>query len=302
MVLSPQRRERLKQPDSCYIISWVPDHPADRDRTECQAGFFSLFIRALYGVRLATTYGSSYYVDYGSFTYGYSEPDKFSGDTNFWNYYFVQPPLPSTALSTINTPYETFPLRIWNESFMKDMHQIIEGHIIFQPNVKKLLTEKKNQLQREKRVVGVHVRRTDHPGEVEPVSMTTYVKTIQRVLQEDARIFVATDDARVITLFTKEFGSRVVYNDATRSADSRPVHRLHSDERRYQLGLEALLDCYCLSLCDEAILCHSNLSYAALLFSPALKYTLLETPKHRNLRIKTLLTYHLDRLSTPLPS
>ena len=301
MVLVPQRRERLEQKNSYYIISWVPDHPADQGRTECQAGFFSLFIRALYGIRLATAYGSAYYVDYGNMSYGYSEPDKFSGDTNFWNYYFVQLFLPPTVSKITNLPYETFPLRIWNSSFLKEMHQIVENYIVFQPQVKTSFFEKKKQFQREKRVIGVHIRRTDHAGEVEPVSTATYIKAVRRVLQEGDRIFIATDDARTLDAFTAEFGVLVINNHVKRSEDGRPVHRWHPEEGRYQLGLEALLDCYCLSLCNEAFLCHSNLSYAALLFNPELNYTLLETSKHRNLRIKTLLTYYLDRLFTTLP-
>ena len=112
---------------------------------------------------------------------------------------------------------------------------------------------------------------------------------------------MATDDAHALKAMRKEFGDYIICNDARRSTDGAPLHRNHPAQDRYGLGVEALLDAYCLSFCQKAILLHSNLSYAALLFNPALDYLLLETPKHRVKRLQTSLIYHLDHLGIRLP-
>ena len=300
MILTPERRAELMRPDSCYVICWVPDHPDDMGLTECQAGFFSLFIRVLYGIRLALHYNVPYYVDYGSVGYSYSDPDRFEGDTNFWNYYFIQSLHRPPQNGLVNYPYETFPLRIWSRSFRDELHHIVRNHIRLQPDVRARI-EKKKAWFADKKILGVHIRRTDHLGEVEPVELSVYKRMIQRDLPKYEHVFVATDDQATLEAIIDEFGSVVVYNDVKRSVDGAPIHRLHPTEDRYELGLDALLDCYCLSFCQKIIIGHSNLSYAALLFNPTLTYTLLETPKHRNLRIKTLLSYHWDQRSTSLP-
>ena len=296
MILTPERYAEVTQPGACYVVRWVPCHPRDQDKSSCEAGFFSLFIRALYGIRFATQYNLPYHIDYGHMPYSYSDPGRFEGNANFWNYYFVQPiPLfPSTQISVINTPYETFPLRIWNRSFSRQMHEIICEHIKLRPNVASLVQEKKERFNNAK-VLGVHIRRTDHPGEVEPVALSVFKRTVHREIRNYDKVFVATDDLPTLEEMVKEFGPLIIHNDVKRSTNGSPVHRLHPEEGRYELGLDALLDCYCLSFCQKAILLHSNLSYASLLLNPGLDYTILETSKHRNLRIKTSSVYYLDK-------
>ena len=297
MILTPERRAEVTKPGCCYVIQcWTPYCLCDREGYGCEAGFFSLFLRALYGIRLAAKYDVPYYVDFGSISYGYNDPERFDGDTNFWNYYFRQPiptpPPPEAAVD--NTLYETLPLRIWSRSFFQEMNDVIQNHIRLQPDVEALIDEKKEHFRHQK-VLGVHIRRTDHSTEVEPIPLDAFKAVIRSVIQNFDTIFVATDDQYTLESMIDEFGARVIYNDATRSITGAPVHRHHPPKNRYALGLEALLDAYCLSLCHESILLHSNLSFAALLLNPTLEYTLLETPKHRNMRFKTLIAYYLDQ-------
>lgn len=304
MILSPERRTEITRPDARYIIScWTPPCClCDKEGTKCTAGFFSLFIRVLYGIRLALKHHVPYYVDFGSVFHAYSDPKKFDGDTNFWNYYFRQPmtaPLPSEA-SMMNTLYETHPLRIWSRSFLRKMHHIVQHHITLQPTVERMVRDRKQDFEGQK-VLGVHIRRTDHPTEIEPVPLATFKKAIRKEMHHYDKVFVATDDQFTLSSMINEFGHRIVYNDAKRSTTGAPLHAHQSHENRYEIGLEALLDAYCLSFCQKAILVHSNLSYAALLFNPSLKYLLLETPRHRNKRLKTLLIYYLDQIGIRLP-
>ena len=295
MKLTPQRRNKIIQPNTCYVIRCYTFCSCLEKGIGCNTGFFSIFIRALYGIKLAVRYQVPYYVDCGSMPHLYSDPDRFAGDVNFWNYYFRQP-APGDLSWVYNTHYETFPVRVWHRTVFHDLHNIIQNYIYLQPAVERLVKEKAAFFKK-KKVLGVHIRRTDHATEIEPVRLATFKKAIDKVFHHYDQLFVATDDASTLEAMVQAYGNRVIYNHAERSTDGRPVHEYSSFENRYALGLEALLDAYCLSFCSKAILLHSNLSYAALLLNPTLDYVLLETPKHRNQRLKTLLTYYLDGLS-----
>ncbi len=83
-------------------------------------------------------------------------------------------------------------------------------------------------------------------------------------------------------------------NQVIRSNNDEAIHTNMIHENRYQLGFDAILDCYCLSLCDKTILKHANLSYSSLLFNSSQLYIFLETQKSKLKRLKTLFLDHLD--------
>lgn len=147
------------------------------------------------------------------------------------------------------------------------------------------------------KILGIQVRRTDHHLEVKPVRLTKYLHVIKKEIKKFDKIFIATDDERFLKLAVDSFGKeKILFNKVTRSDNGEPVHTNRNNINKYGLGLEVLIDCYCLSYCNKAILAHSNISYAALLIHPALKYRILETWHGRIKRFQTLLLYQLDRL------
>ncbi len=144
-------------------------------------------------------------------------------------------------------------------------------------------------------ILGIHIRRTDHHHEIPPVEIEHYIKEIDKRLGKIDKIFLATDDAHIVDLFKRKYGDRVLTNNVIRSTSETPVHADMDNKNKHKLGLDALIDCYSLSRCQEAILTHSNLSYAALLLNPELKYTLMEKFQARVDRLKTLILYDLNR-------
>lgn len=298
-VLSPDRYKDLK--NSVYIVRCnVDDCPSHKDDKECLRGFFSLFIQAVNGISFANRHGIACIIDYGNYKYLYSDPNKFDKDKNFWNYYFYQPHvkgiLENGQKYTINTMYETYPLRIWSLHFLKKAHLIVKEKIRFKPKVDRILSNKKHLFQ-EYRILGLQMRGTDHHNEVQPVKFSKYLRVLTRNKDKYDKFFIATDDFHVLKSLIKMFGEeKILYNSVKRSENNDPVHTNMDNKDRYELGLEVLTDCYCLSLCNKAILVHSNISYAALLFNPDLNYTLFETFTSKLNRYKTLLLYYLDYL------
>ncbi|MEO0330517.1 MAG: hypothetical protein AAF223_02375 [Bacteroidota bacterium] len=300
--LTTQRLAELKQPGAQYVIR-CPGRNRDANGVRvCNTGFFSHYLRALFGIRLAVKYNVPYYIDYGHVPHSYSDSKLFPQESNFWNYYFR--PLAREALDparrVLSRTYETHPVRIWNHQFLVEMNRLVQQHISFRPEVGKIVMRRKEGFEQEK-VLGVHIRYTDHWEEIEPISLNMFKRVIQENLRYYNKVFLATDDQHVLNEMQEVFGERVLFNEAQRSYNDEAVHSCLSTYG-FQLGLEALTDAYSLSFCHKLILVHSNLSYTALVLNPTAPYLLLETRKHLLSRWKTLGAYYLDRLTTQLPA
>ena len=218
---------------------------------------------------------------------------------NFWNYYFKQS-LRRTEInkaqhSTLDLYYETYPLRIWHKKFIQEIGIIARKHIVLREDIKAII-DPKLQIFKQQKILGVHIRGTDHHTEIEPVAISRVIKVIDKKRRKYDKIFLATDDENILHTLLNKFGDNtLIYHPATRSSSKEAVHIKTPAHNRYQLGLEALTDCYCLAHCAAAVLVHSNLSYTALVLNPNLPYTLMETRKSMIKRIKTNLLYTLDR-------
>lgn len=302
--IDQQRYNELQQSSQVYIISCWKDHcPCQNQQDGCWRGFFSLFLQVIYGIRFVKRYGIPCYVDFSDMPYAYTDPNHCDDEYNFWNYYFHQPfrdiPKASIQQGIFNQYMETYPLRIWNQSFYREMHTLIQQHIHLKGEVQRIVEERRTYFSKSK-ILGVHIRGTDHAEEIEPVDISVFKAIIRKNIHLFDYIFVATDDGNIFNTLISEFGEKIITNHVQRSFNRNPLHALDGDFNRYNIGLEAIIDCYCLSFCSKAILVHSNLSYTALLLNPTLSYILLETRHHRYKRWTTTLLYYLRRIGFPV--
>lgn len=295
--LSEARLEKL-QSDSVYTVCChVCDCPCEANSEICPRGFFSLFIQAVYGIELAHRYGFSYYIDFGNHSYLYTDPSKGS---NVWDYYFEQDSFSRKAHidRTRNLFQEVYPLRIWRRKHFVRMNDFVQ-QLVFKKEIEQKLLEKKIFFDAHN-ILGVQIRRTDHAHEIKPVPTEKFLKEIDRRLHNYNYLFVSTDDNSILDLLKKMYGSKLIFNEVCRSDNEVAVHANLEFTNRYKLGEEAILDCYCLSLCKHAILMQSNISYAALLFNPILSYTLLEIAGFKD-RIRRRIHSLLDSIYTLFP-
>lgn len=294
-VIPSYRLAQLKAHPVVYEIRCgTADCPCGNPAPGCQRGFFSLFLQAVNGIALSKRFNIPYYVNFGHNTYAYSQPGY--TDQNFWNYYFDQPmkdPVnPETLL--VNELIETYPLRIWNRSFIMNLSGIMQKELVYKKDVSLGFNDLQTRF-RQKRVLGVHVRSTDHSDEILPVSLERYFREIDKRISRFDKIFLATDDQTMSARFSEKYGDKLWLNNVTRSNNGQALHMDKQIGTKYQLGLDALMECYGLSLCQEVLLTHSNLSYCVLLFNPELDYTLLERLPTGIKRMTTLVLYHLDK-------
>ena len=136
-------------------------------------------------------------------------------------------------------------------------------------------------------VVGVHYRGTDavHRGWVgllrhyrsTAVPYATYGDEIRRVLERNAparfQIFVATDERGFLDAMRREFGDRVVALEAPRSDAHGTAIHLDRSIAASAKGESAILDALLLASTHYLVKGRSNLSDAALVFSPDLPYS-----------------------------
>jgi hypothetical protein len=294
-IIAPGRKAILSKKNTMYGITCYQNEFLCRNHPNgnCERGFFSLFLQVLYGMDFAKKLSIPCYVDFSNVRYAYSPKGK-GKTSNFWDYFFDQKAPKTGSKMVPNLRYETHPLRIWDRSFLREMHLVLRSELHIKPNLQKKFVAIINAFQNY-RVLGAHVRKTDHAFEVPPVEEEVFFKRIGQKLKTFDKLFVATDDIHTLNSLHRAFPGKVLAHDFIRSKDNKPVHDHGGREDGLLLAEQALLDCYSLSCCQELVLSPSNLSYAALVFNPEIKYALAESAASRWSRGKTRLAYQLDR-------
>ena len=290
------RLRLLSSQDAVYLITCVQSEYDcnDHRRGRCRRGFFSLFLQAVYGIQFASKLNLTYYVDFGNLIYSYSEDEKFKGNRNFWEYYFEQDPIRQSANAISNSKFENYPLRVWERSFIRELHQTVISNIKIKSEIQEAVDVLKERF-RKWRVLGIHIRRTDHYEEVQPANDEVFLKLVDRRIASFDRLFLATDDEDTVALFQQKYGGKLLVNPSFRSRGKVSIHRGDEPSNGYSRGKEALLDCYSLSLCEQAILSQSNLSYCALVLNPELPYLLAESRSAMWSRWRTSAAYYLNK-------
>lgn len=290
-VVHSARKKLLQSNNSYYQISCFKDScPCD---TYCGRGFFSIFIQVIYGFVFAKKFSLPVKVDFKPIPV-YGDPDL----GPFWRQYFndyVDKNFIKDYIPIENEYFETYPLCIWEKNHLRLLHEFAKPTVLIKEDIFSYLEIKSNQVSSQK-TLAVHIRRTDHHVESGFLSLKSYYKNISKCLDNFDNVFVATDSEEVLNKMKKWFGRFLVYNDVIRSPTEQAVHNMSKGRNGYQLGLEALLDCYCISKSKMALLSNSNLSYAALIFNPDLPYRVLENWPSRIHRWKSSILFWLDEL------
>ncbi|MBJ6751683.1 O-linked N-acetylglucosamine transferase family protein [Geomonas anaerohicana] len=103
-------------------------------------------------------------------------------------------------------------------------------------------------------VIGLHVRGGDKVGEDPGLVRLNalYLPELERLLRDtpQARIFLSTDDDRILARYRDRFGDRLVYTVSTRTANVQGVHYQKQASRR-ALGEEVLIDALLAARCDH---------------------------------------------------
>ncbi len=209
----------------------------------------------------------------------YKEKKKVNGTNNAFEYYFVQPASVSVQNAKISRnvvnadivhrqmvelvltgKYSNYKV---NKRYMSMMAYIVNKYMQFNQITWEYISNGIKRLSIEgEKVLGVHIRGTDFRSGYHdhPVYITEeeYFNEIDLLFRKGmyTRIFVATDDTRILNNFMKRYGEQICfYDDIKRSKTNQSV-AFSKDERKnhkYFLGLEVIRDMYTLSICSGLV-------------------------------------------------
>lgn len=237
-------------------------------------GFFAMYRYWLEYLYFAEVCGYTPVVSAGEH-FAYKEKNPIYETTNPFEYYFVQPAaidireakrsskviisdavhrrMVELVLTGRENHYK------YNKRYLTMMGHIVKKYMIFNDATKDYIDKGLEQLGFDNnKTLGIHIRGTDYRLKYNnhPVYLSEddcFVE-VDRMLENGSynRIFLATDDMRILRNFVKRYGEQLCfYEDVERSSKNKSVAFSDSnrDNHKYLLGLEVIRDMYTLSKC-----------------------------------------------------
>jgi len=159
-------------------------------------------------------------------------------------------------------------------------HLLIE-YMVIRPEIKARIDAFRNKSFSDN-VIGVHVRHSDRPANVD-----RYLDMVRRLRKnnDDAAIFVATDNQSVLSRFQSSF-PKVISTDKWYPDSGVPMHQNSSCPDAFENGVEALVDMYLLSYCQWLVYPKgSTFSYISSILSSAPKENIIDMDRY-NIRVR----------------
>lgn len=151
---------------------------------------------------------------------------------------------------------------------------LIDKYIHLKDNIKeKIEYFVKNNFRPENKILGVHIRRTDHTSHGKFVDISVYIDKINESKCE--KIYLMTDDENILTYMKSIFSGRIIYYpDVIRSTNNNAIHNQNFD--KYKICEDVIKEVYTLSKCDELIITSSNVSMYAICNNNNIKFNLID--------------------------
>lgn len=241
-------------------------------------GFFAMYRYWLEYLYFADICGYHPVISGGN-KFAYKEEERVHGKKNPFEYYFYQPV--GIELKQVKSSYyvissHTLHRKIielvytgrysnyfFNSNYMQVMGGIVKKYMKFNDKTWQFITSGLNKLDFVgKKIIGVHVRGTDFRSNYNkhPVYVTAEdcFSEIERISEEKSydKIFLATDDKRILNQFIVRYGDRVCYYvDVVRNDRNKSVifEENNTKNYKYRLGLEVIRDMYTLAKCDALV-------------------------------------------------
>jgi len=243
-------------------------------------GFFSDFLGVLNNLLWCEIQNNTPVVYWNSKS-RYHISGGLNGKTNVWEYYFE--PVSELFYTTgdkLHTNYwvsgsglakkRLFFYRNIGAAKRKKAKELIDKYVAIRPCVQEKIDAFYNEYMQGKKTIGLHIRGTDKHTEEKRVSLLAFLAEAQKY--EGYQFLIATDEFSILEKAKKGLKGNVIFYDAQRSSNGKPVHRKFN---KAKLGEEVLIEVQLLSRCDKLIHTYSNVSTAALYFNPDLENTLL---------------------------
>jgi len=216
------------------------------------------------------------------FTYGMLYKSASHPLPNVWEYYFEQ-----TADVDLKTAYangaQVIPMT-YNYSIFVDeekrklSNDLINKYIRVKPHIVKKVEEFAKNFDG-KKLIGVHVRRTDHIQDAPYIPDEYYfaqIDTFSSHMGMDS-IFLCTDDESVVNSFTMKYGSRIITYPSIRSVNGKALH-FSSEIDGYRKGEDVLIEAMLLAKTNFLLKTVSGVTHFSVCYNMGLEY--VDIDKH----------------------
>lgn len=255
------RTYRLPHPRTTFFIT---DKRIARIATR---GFFSIFLETL---DLIAAHGDKEVtIDFRHTPYNESR------DENMWTQYFE--PVENQVRRRYDLSF--LPVRAYRYRRIKEdarllhlLHDVLADRVRVQPDILEKAAAFRRERLPEARVIGVHIRGTDHIRMYgDRIDLDRYFSEVDRLLSSGyTQVFLATDDARFYRAFVERYGERLVSYGSHRTESGQGVHFENSAPR--EIGEEVVIDWLLLAGTQYFIHGESNVATAVLIRSPDLPH------------------------------
>jgi len=208
-------------------------------------------------------------VDFKNFKTEYNQEEEIGGTRNAFEYYFLpvskvsldEVYLSKTVIVSGNNYPKGYDYTIAN---IPGLYKIFKKYIKIKPEIERLVKIKKSNSKN--KILGVHFRgqemRTAR-GHWFPPSNRQMYKAIDIMLSRDtySKIFVCTEDDRLLSALNKRYPEMIIYNNHFRTSGANAYKINARKNHKYLLGLEILIDMLTLSRCNGLISCSSNVAW-----------------------------------------
>lgn len=231
-------------------------------------GFFSEFFTILSGIKYVYDNDSNFYINWTNNLYS-------DVNENLFDIFFNQVRHSNEDnfdFTHINfTPYgQHFTSKVLeNYRNEKKFHEVLTefSNLLYYYNIidsNFLQKIEKNEFLNNK-VLGVHIRKTDHSMHGKILDNTYYLSKINYEFKKNSydKIFVITDDETSLQFLKKELGDLLFHTDSYRMNSGSVGLHLSNIFPKKKLGEDVVRDAYLLSLSTKKILTQSNVSYFA---------------------------------------
>lgn len=230
-----------------------------------------------------------YYIDFSNSIY---KPNM--DNTNVWDLYFEQPhinikPSEDQIEKEVGILFDVESAFIWSEiqpntpeqiqKRRDEFSNIINHYIKLKPHVQNKIDKFVEEKFKNKKVLGVHFRGTDHPEKKKAVE---YMQPIKDMLVDYDVLFVSSDDHERFRLAEVAFKNKIVSYESIRSnKNGIPLHshpydprynRNNTPEYQYKIGEDVIIEAFLMSKVNFLFCCPgSNVNYLARAINPNLQ-------------------------------
>jgi hypothetical protein len=247
------------------------------------AGLMSYFVQVVSNLNVVKNTSNKLYVKfdenmrYQDLRYG----------KNVWDYYFKQPFNFSSeevagAIKIKDVWFEgnlSIPPRL-TQDVIQDSGEIIKTYIHLKSHVQEKIEQfLERNTQPSDKILAVHKRGTDHICDAPLLNTQTYLKCIDEYIDSYDKLLLCTDEEYIIDEFKQRYGDKLIYYSSIRATENNNIgiHQSVGLLDPYKMGEDVIIETYLMSRSDFLIKTVSNVSNAALLINPSLKYVEIDT-------------------------